>query len=174
MTNRKEVPSLPREFSGRWQSVVQQKANRRGKDFMRSVFKPTVLMALLLVTGALAQPELAQEKDKIALPVDSEKSFERSTFPSDEHQVWTLLVRILTDHGFEFLIKDKSLGRIETSYIVFSRHREFSKLSNGVKSLAQPPRLFLRKRTDGMIKVLAQVRSLSQNSTEVVLRPDIF
>ena len=135
------------------------------------------LSARIVLAVSLAFPSnlgLAQEGGKIARPVDTEKSFERSTFQADEHKVWTLLFKILTQHGFDFLIKDKDLGRIETNYVVFSRHPEFSKLSNGVKSLAKTPRLFLRKWLDGRIKIFAEVRRLSQNSTEVVLRPDIY
>ena len=132
-----------------------------------------IISAVLLVIGC-ATLTLGQEKGKIARPVDTEKSFERSTFQADEHQVWTLLLKILTKHGFDFLIKDKNLGRIETNYIIFSRNPEFSKLSNGVKSLAKTPRIFLRNWIDGRIKIFAEVRRLSQNSTEVVLRPDIY
>ena len=135
------------------------------------------LSARIVLAVSLASPSnlgLAQERGKIARPVDTEKSFERSTFQADEHKVWTLLFRILTNHGFDFLINDKDLGRIETNYVVFSRHPEFSKLSNGVKSLAKTPRLFLKKWLDGRIKIFAEVRRLSQNSTEVVLRPDIY
>lgn len=133
-----------------------------------------IILAVGLATGCLTATSLAQEKGKIALPVDTEKPFERSTFEADEHKVWTQLLQVLTNHGFNFLIKDKNLGRIETSYIIFSRHPEFSKLSNGVKSLAKTPRLFLKKWLDGRMKIFAQVRRLSQNSTEVVLRPDIY
>ena len=101
-----------------------------------------IILAVLLVIGCAAKLTLGQEKGKIARPVDTEKSFERSTFQADEHQVWTLLLKLLTKHGFDYLIKDKNLGRIETNYIIFSRNPEFSKLSNGVKSLAKTPRLF--------------------------------
>ena len=139
---------------------------------MRSASKYAVLA--LLVAGCLAKPALTQERGKIAPPVDTERSSERSTFQADEHQVWTLLLKILTNRGFEFVIKDNSLGRIETNYLVFSRHPEFSKLNNGVKSLAKTPRVFLKKWLDGRIKVFAEVRRLSQNNTEVVLKPDIY
>jgi len=135
---------------------------------------PRIILAVLLAAGCPLNLALAQERGKIARPVDSEKSFDRSTFQADEHRVWTLLLKILTNHGFDFLIKDKNLGRVETNYIIFSRHPEFSKLSNGVKSLAKTPRLFLKKWLDGRIKIFAEVRRLSQNSTEVVLRPDIY
>ncbi len=141
---------------------------------MRFVLNFRILAVLLVVIGGLGNRALGQEKGKIARPVDSEKSFERSTFQADQHQVYTLLFKILTKHGFDFVIKDKNLGRIETNYVIFSRHPEFSKLSNGVKSLARPPRLFLRKWMDGRIKIFAEVRRLAQNSTEVVLRPDIY
>ena len=140
---------------------------------MRSVSN-LIILGLLLVIGSGATLTMSQEKGKIARPVDTEKSFERSTFQADEHQVWTLLLKILTKHGFDYLIKDKNLGRIETNYIIFSRNPEFSKLSNGVKSLAKTPRIFLRTWIDGRIKIFAEVRRLSQNSTEVVLRPDIY
>ena len=140
---------------------------------MRSV-PNRIILAVLLVIGCAAKLTLAQEKGKIARPVDTEKSFERSTFQADEHQVWTLLLKILTRHGFDYLIKDNNLGRIETNYIIFSRNPEFSKLSNGVKSLAKTPRIFLRTWIDGRIKIFAEVRRLSQNSTELVLRPDIY
>ena len=133
-----------------------------------------IILNILFVTSCSARLAFGQESGKIARPVDTEKSFERSTFQADEHQVWTLLLKILTKHGFDYLIKDKNLGRIETNYIIFSRNPEFSKLSNGVKSLAKTPRLFLRNWLDGRIKIFAEVRRLSQNSTEVVLRPDIY
>ncbi|MCI0420778.1 MAG: PEGA domain-containing protein [Acidobacteria bacterium] len=139
-----------------------------------SGFSNGKLLAIFLAGCCLHDEVRAQDKGKIARPVDTERSFERSTFQANQHRVWPLVVKILSDHGFEFLIKDKSLGRIETTYIVFSRHPEFSKLSNSVKSLARTPRLFLRKWLDGRIKIFAQVRGLSQNSTEVVLRPDIY
>jgi hypothetical protein len=141
---------------------------------MISVTNRIILAVLLLIIECAGTLTLGQEKGKIARPVDSEKSFERSTFQADEHQVWTLLLKILTKHGFDYLVKDKNLGRIETNYIIFSRNPEFSKLSNGVKSLAKTPRLFLRNWIDGRIKIFAEVRRLSQNSTEVVLRPDIY
>ena len=132
------------------------------------------ILAVFLIVGSLGNQTLGQERGKIARPVDTEKSFERSTFQADQHQVYTLLFKILTKHGFGFVIKDKNLGRIETNYLVFSQNPEFSRLSNGVKSLARTPRLFLRKWIDGRIKIFAEVRSLAQNSTEVVLRPDIY
>jgi PEGA domain len=139
---------------------------------MKVLLDRTIMAAL--VAGCFSIPVAAQERGKIARPVDTERSFERSTFEADEHRVWTQLFKILTNRGFEFLIKDKNLGRMETTYIVFSRHPEFSKLSNGVKSLANTPRLFLKRWLDGRIKIFAQVRRLSQNNTEVVLRPDIY
>ena len=129
---------------------------------------------VVLLAGCLAKSGLTQESGKIPRPVDSEKSFERSTFQAEEYRVWALLIKLLTNRGFGFVIKDKDLGRIETTYIVFSRSPEFSKLNNGVKSLARTPRLFLRKWVDGRMKIYAEVRRLSQNSTEVVLKPDIY
>ena len=133
------------------------------------------ILAVFLMVGSLGNQTLGQEKGKIARPVDSEKSFERSTFQADQHQVYTLLFKILTKHGFDFVIKDKNLGRIETNYVIFSRHPEFSKMSNGVKSLDNDPSdCFLRKWMDGRIKIFAEVRRLAQNNTEVVLRPDIY
>ena len=141
---------------------------------MRFVPNFRILAVLLIIIGGLGNRALGQERGKIARPVDSEKPFERSTFQADQHQVYTLLFKILTKHGFDFVIKDKNLGQLETNYVIFSRHPEFSKLSNGVKSLARPPRLFLKKWMDGRIKIFAEVRRLAQNSTEVVLRPDIY
>jgi hypothetical protein len=133
-----------------------------------------IILAALLATGCLAPAVLPHGKGKIARPVDTERSFERSTFQADDYQVWTLLVKILGNHGFDFVIRDKTLGRIETTYVIFSRSPEFSKLSNGVKSLAKTPRLFLKKWLDGRIKMFAEVRRLGQNNTEVVLKPDIY
>ena len=105
------------------------------------VVAAVLMLAVSLTVGYLVNPALAQDRGTIARPVDPQKSFERSTFQADENQVWTLLTRILANRGFSFLIKDKKLGRIETLYIMLSRHPEFSKLSNGVKSLAKTPRL---------------------------------
>src|SRR5688500_10271611 len=152
---------------------VSVKAWIHRKELMRVVLNFRILAVLLVMVG-LGSRTVGQERGKIARPVDSEKSFERATFQADQHHVYTLLFKILTKHGFDFVVKDKNLGRIETTYVIFSRHPEFSKLSNGVKSLARPPRLFLRKWMDGRIKIFAEVRRLSQNSTEVVLRPDIY
>ena len=108
---------------------------------MRSVLNLIIIiLAIGLANLGPAKPTLGQERGKIAPPVDTEKPFERSTFQADERQVYSVLFKILSKHGFDFIIKDKNLGRIETNYIVFSRHPEFSKLSNGVKSLARTPR----------------------------------
>ena len=64
-------------------------------------FAPNLrILAVLLVIGSLGNQTLGQEKGKIARPVDSEKSFERSTFQADQHQVYTLLFKILSKHGF--------------------------------------------------------------------------
>lgn len=130
-------------------------------------------MLFLLVLG-FSRMGQAQQKGKIARPVDSTRSFESSTFAADYDRVWQLLFKTLSDYGFEFMIKDRNLGRFETNYIIFSRNPRFSRLSNGVKSLAKTPRIFLRKWLDGRIKLFAEVHRLNQNSTKVVLRPDIY
>jgi len=145
----------------------------------RSTGLPSSVGALLATVAALLVPcvheaMLAQSKDKIARPVDSTLSFESSTFQADYDRVWYLLCKILTDDGFVLATKDRNLGRIETGYVVFSRNPRFSRLNRGVKALANPPRLFLRKWVDGRMKIYAEVHRLSENSTKIVLRPDIY
>jgi hypothetical protein len=119
-------------------------------------------------------PLWAQDRGKIARPVDSSRSFESSTFQASYDHVWQLLFKMLSDYRFEFVVKDKNVGRLETNYVIFSRNPHFSKLSNGVKSLATTPRAFLRKWVDGRIRVFAEVQRIQQNSTKVILRPDIY
>ncbi len=129
------------------------------------------LTGLLVIFASLP---ICAAKEKIARPVDSSKSFEQSIFQTDYDQVWDGLVKILSARGFQFQIKDKSLGQIETNYLIFSRHPQLSRLGDGVKSLAKTPRIFLKKWLDGRIKVYATVRSQEQRITEVVIKPDIY
>ncbi len=143
------------------------------KGFITLLLVPAILLATLAISRFPVGVR-AQEEDKIARPVDSNKSFERSPFEADYERTWQSLLRVLVDRGFQFRVKDKGLGRFETDYLIFSRHPQFSKLSDGVKSLAKTPRLFLRKWLDGRIRILAEVRRLSPSRTEVVLRPDIY
>jgi hypothetical protein len=138
------------------------------------VFLTNRFLLAALISVWLHGSLLAQEKGKIARPVDSDRSFETATFQADDEQVWHLLLRMLSDHGFEFVVKNKDLGRIETNYIIFSKHPQFSKLSNGVKSFAKTPRMFLRKWIDGRIRVFAEVHKLAEDGTKLVLRPDIY
>jgi hypothetical protein len=145
----------------------------------RSTGLPSSVRVLLATAVALLMScphgtMSAQNTGKIARPVDSALSFESSTFQADYDRVWDLLSKILTDDGFDLTTKDRKLGRIETGYVTFSRNPRLSRLKSGVKSLAKTPRLFLRKWVDGKMKVLAEVHRLSQDSTEIVLRPDIY
>lgn len=130
-------------------------------------FIPTILIAFCIQTPIDAQ-------EQIARPVDSNRSFDRSVFHADYDRVWGLMLKILSGRGFQFLVKDKNLGRFETDYIIFSRHPQLSKLNDGVKSLGRTPRIFFRKWVDGRIRVFAEVHRVAQDRTDVVLRPDIY
>ncbi|MBM3804728.1 MAG: hypothetical protein FJW26_20740, partial [Acidimicrobiia bacterium] len=52
-----------------------------------------IILAALLAAGCIAPAVLSQERGKIARPVDTEKSFERSAFQAEHHQVWTRAAR---------------------------------------------------------------------------------
>ena len=134
-------------------------------------FRVAALLVLVFSQGIL----LAQEKGKIARPVDDAgQASGTSTFQADYGTVWEMMTRILGQHGFDFVVRDRELGRIETNYIVFSRHPEFSKLSGGVKSLAKTPRIFLKKWIDGRIRLFVEIHAQEQGATKVILRPDIY
>jgi PEGA domain-containing protein len=134
-------------------------------------FRVATLLGLMFSQSIL----LAQEKGKIARPVDDAgQPFGTSTLQADYGTVWQMMTRILGQHGFDFVVRNRDLGRIETNYIVFSRHPEFSKLSGGVKSLAKTPRIFLKKWMDGRIRLFVEMHSQEQGATRVILRPDIY
>ena len=115
-----------------------------------------------------------ESKNKIVRPVDTDKSMDRSVFQSNYGQVWQTLVDLLSEYSFDFQSKDKSLGRLETNYVIFSRNPHFSKISTGFKAFAKPPRAFMRKWVDGRMKVVAEVQRVSDTSTQIILRPDIY
>ncbi len=133
-----------------------------------------IVLAVFLLAGlSIQQSGLSQSKKKIARPVDSNRSFDRAVFQADYDLTWQTLFNILGEYAFDFTVKDRTLGKIETAYVVFSRNSRFSKLSAGVKAFATPPRLFMRKWIDGRMKVHAEIQRLSDSSIQVILRPDI-
>jgi|GEM_PF-1660312 hypothetical protein len=157
-----------------WPGECGNAASVRRSTGLPSSVRVVLATALALLMSCLHGAMWAQNKGKIARPVDSALSFESSTFQADYDRVWYLLSKILTDDGFDLTTKDRILGRIETGYVTFSRNPRFSRLKGGVKSLAKTPRLFLRKWVDGRMKVFAEVHRLSQDNTKIVLRPDIY
>ncbi len=107
-------------------------------------------------------------------PVDSDKSMDRSTFQADYDQVWQSLDDLLVEYGFKFKIREKSLGKIETGYVIFSHNRHFSKVSSGFKAFVIPPRGMMKKWEDGKMKIYAEVHRVSEESTQLMLRPEIY
>jgi hypothetical protein len=138
----------------------------------------SVLGLLLVFNQFLTASYLGSEEEysekKMVRPVDTDKSMDRSSFKADYDQVWQLLDDILTEYGFKYRFKDKSIGRLETGYVIFSRDPHFSKISNGFKAFAHPPRVFLKKWDDGKMKIFAEVHQVSDNSVQVVVHPDIY
>jgi hypothetical protein len=131
------------------------------------------VMAGLAVVWAGLQIALAVDNKEVVQPVNDSQPSDRATFEADYDHVWQVVCNLLSEYRFEFARKDKNTGQIETGFVVLSKHPTFSKLSNGVRTFAIPPKAFLRKWSDGRIKVVAQVNRLSDFSTLVVLRPDI-
>ena len=138
------------------------------------MFLRKTIATLALIFSLFLGASWSQQKTGIPRPVDSNRSYGTSNFEADYERVWHGLFKILSDRGFAFFTKDKNLGRIETGFVIFSHNPYFSQFSHGVKSLGKPPRVFLRKWVDGRIKIFAEVRRLAQNSTQVILRPDIY
>jgi hypothetical protein len=134
--------------------------------------KLSVMLSLAVVWAGL-QTNLAVDNKEVVQPVSDSQASDRATFEADYDRVWQVVCNLLSEYRFEFARKDKNTGQIETGYVVLSKHPTFSKLSSGVRTFAIPPKAFLRKWSDGRIKVVAQISRLSDASTLVVLRPDI-
>ena len=141
-------------------------------SFMKRIFifiLTNCVFAAVLICG-----DETPSQRKIIPPVDTDKSIDRSTFHADYDRVWQTLVDLLTEYGFMFQIRDKSQGHVDTNYVVFSRSPHFSRISNGVKTFAKPPRAFLKKWDDGKMKVFAEVTRAADGSTQIFLRPEIY
>ena len=138
--------------------------------------KKTFVAILLgwLIAASSIWAEQSPSQSKITPPVDTDMSIDRSAFQADFEQVWQTLLDLLTEYGFKFQIRDKSQGRLETDYVVFSRSPHFSKISTGIKTFAKPPRTFLKKWDDGKMKVFAAVTKTSNGSTQIFLRPELY
>jgi hypothetical protein len=120
----------------------------------------------LLVAGTLADGQMVH-------PVDSDSAPGKAVYQAGYDRVWDLAIQSLKDLQFEFLVKDKSLGKIETGYAVFSRNPQLSRLSGGVRAYASTPRILLRKWIDGRMRIRAQVTRLTPATTQVFLQPEI-
>jgi PEGA domain len=131
-----------------------------------------VMAAALAVGIALASGGIAGAKEMVQ-PVSDNQWFDRATFQADYDRVWQVVFNLLSEYRFEFARKDKTAGKIETGYLVFSKNPRFSKLSNGVRSYGNPPMAFLKKWSDGRIKLVVQLNRLSDATTQVILRPDL-
>ncbi len=136
--------------------------------------KKKFTLAILSGTICLIVLSLGRAKDKMSPPVDTERSFDRANFLAGYDQVWDVTFKLLSGYGFEFATKDKNLGRMETGYVILSRNPRFSKLTNGFKTYAAPPRLFLRKWQDGKIRISAHVKKLDPSNTQVTFHPEIY
>jgi PEGA domain len=124
--------------------------------------------------GAVLQVAVADRPaDKMIHPVGSDRPFDRDTFQADYDLVWQTVLRVLSDYQFQFSLKDKPSGRIQTGYLILSRHPQFSKLTTGVKAFGKTPKLFLKKWQDGRIKVHVEVKGLPANSAQVIIQPQI-
>ena len=134
--------------------------------------KVKVMVAILAAGIVLPVAGMAGFKE-MAQPVGDNQSFDRATFQADYDRVWQVVLNLLSGYRFEFARKDKNAGKIETGYLIFSQHPRFSKLANGVRSYGNPPKAFLKKWSDGRVRLFAQVNRLSDAATQVVLRPDL-
>jgi len=132
-----------------------------------------ILFGWLIASSALWGDD-SSSQSRIVPPVDTDKSIDRQTFQADFDEVWQNLLNLLTEFGFRFQTRDKSLGHLETNYVTFSLSPYFSKIGNGVRTFAKPPRAFLKKWDDGKMKIVAQVTRGSDGLIQVVLRPDIY
>src|SRR6266542_4602788 len=103
-----------------------------------------VMAAALMVGIALASAGMAGVKEMVQ-PVSDNQSFDRATFQADYDRVWQVVFNLLSEYRFELVRRDKSAGKIETGYLVFSKNPRFSKLTNGMRSYGNPPKAFLRK-----------------------------
>lgn len=138
----------------------------RSKQYFKVMYLSNLAWGLLLFTGARAD-------DQMVHPVDSNNSPGKAIYQADYNRIWDLVIQELKDLQFEFLVKDKHLGKVETGYVVFSRTTQLSRLSGGVRAYASTPRILLRKWLDGRMRVRAQVTRLSSNSTQVFVQPEI-
>jgi len=133
-----------------------------------------VILFACLITPSLVWGDESSPQSKMVPPVDSDKSMDRSTFQADYDQVWQTLDELLVEYGFKFKIREKSLGKIETGYVIFSHNRHFSKVSSGFKAFVIPPRGMMKKWEDGKMKIYAEVHRVSDESTQLMLRPEIY
>jgi hypothetical protein len=106
-------------------------------------------------------------------PVQTHSSVGQSTFPVGYEQVWKTLVQILTGYEFQLTLQDKAGGRLETEFMVFSKHPKFSQLKTGVRAYSRTPRTFLHKWLDGRMRIRVLLTKASAYSTQVVVEPEI-
>jgi PEGA domain len=134
--------------------------------------KAKVIVGLLAVWIGL-QNILPVEAKDIVPPVNDNQSLDRAIFPADYDRLWQVVLHLLFQYRFELARKDKAAGRIETGYVVFSKHPTFSKLSNGVRTYSTPPKSFLKKWSDGRVKLVVQFHRISDLTTQMILQADI-
>ena len=137
------------------------------------MFHKAKVMVGLLAVWIGSQNALLVEGRDIVPPVNDNQSLDRAIFPADYDRLWQVVVRLLSRYRFELARRDKAAGRIETGYVVFSKHPTFSKLSNGVRTYSTPPKSFLKKWSDGRIKLVVQLHRTSDLTTQMVLEADI-
>jgi PEGA domain-containing protein len=141
-------------------------------SFMKRIFI-FILFACLTTTHSF-QGDESSSQSKMVPPVDSDKSMDRSTFQAEYDRVWQTLDELLVEYGFKFKIREKPLGKIETGFVIFSHNSHFSKISNGFKAFVIPPKGMMKKWEDGKIKIYAEVHRVSDESTQLMLRPEIY
>ena len=134
--------------------------------------KVKVWVATLAVGLAFTVVVKSSDKEMVR-PVGDNQSFDRATFQAEYDHVWKVVSNLLSEYQFEFVRKDRNLGKIETGYLIFSKNLRLSKLPNGVKSYGNPPKAFLRKWSDGRIKLFAQINRLPDGATQLILHPDL-
>jgi PEGA domain-containing protein len=136
------------------------------------IHKAKATVCLLAVWIGLQTTVLGEIKDTVFSASESQSS-DRATFPAEYDRAWQVVLRMLSQYQFEFARRDKAAGRIETGYVVFSKHPTFSKLSNGVRTYCTPPKSFLKKWSDGRVKLVVELHRVSDLTTQVVFQPDI-
>ncbi|MFN8007960.1 MAG: PEGA domain-containing protein [Terriglobia bacterium] len=138
--------------------------------------KPAVIAIVMgcLLTTPMLLGEDSSSKNTMVRPVDSDHSVDHASFQGDFGRIWQTLVDLISEYGFKFQVRNKATGRIETDFVVFSKNPHFSSINGSFRAYANPPKTMFKKWEDGKIKVVASIKKLPDDLTEVTVRPEIY